>query len=108
VSDKTQRALWAEHLRDEADAIAEQQATAGGSHSPVEGPLPHSRNETVAVAAGAVLAERENCAALAGSFTTEAMLRQVLGDATPGELQSAANLALHIALAIRSRSGGSG
>ena len=102
MSDKEQRALWAEHLRDEADAIAEQQSTAGDSHAPLEGPLPHTRNETVAAAQDAVLDERERCAALAGSYTTEAALRQVLGEATPAELQSAARLALHIAQAIRS------
>lgn len=106
MSDKAQRALWAEHLRDEADAIAEQQVTAGDSHTPLEGPLPHSRNAAVAAAQVAVLAEREQCAALAGSFASEALLREVLGEATPAQLQSAATLALHIAEAIRKGRGG--
>lgn len=103
MSDRAQRALWAEHLRDEAGAIAEQQVTAGDTHSPVEGPLPHTRNDAVAAVRDAVLAEREQCAALAASFAGEAKLLQAVHDATPEQLQFGAALARQIGEAIRTR-----
>jgi hypothetical protein len=101
MNDQARRTQWAEHLRDEAGAIAQQQVSAGTTHGPVDGPLPHSLDHTATVAQDAVLAEREDCAALAASFAAEAKLLRVLHGATPEQLQAAAALALHIAGVIR-------
>jgi FPC/CPF motif-containing protein YcgG len=101
MTDKAQRTQWAEHLRDEAGAIAQQQVSAGSTHEPMEGPLPHTRNDTAAAAQDAVLAARQHCAAIAASFAKDAKLLQVLPDATPAQLRAAAVLALHIAESIR-------
>ena len=106
MNDRSQRAQWASHLRDEAGAIAEQQVTAGDTHAPVEGPLPHSRDDTGAAVRAAILAERERCAAFVASFAAQAKLLPVLPNATPQQLQSAAALALHIAEALRTGAGG--
>lgn len=103
MNNQAQRNQWAEHLRDEAGAIAEQQASAGHTHGPVEGPLPHTRDHTAAAAQDAVLAEREDCAAVAASFATPARLADILPDAAPDELERAAALAHRIAEAIRTR-----
>lgn len=103
MHNQAQRDQWDEHLRDEAGAIAEQQASAGDTHGPVEGPLPHTRNDTAAAAEDAVLMEREQCAAVAGAFAGESKLLEVLPGATPQQLQWAAGLAHRIAQAIRTR-----
>jgi len=102
MSDKAQRKQWAEHLRDEAGAIAEQQVTAGTTHGPVEGPLPHTRNDTSAAAHDAVMSERQHCAAIVASYAEGTKLAQALPDATPEQLQAAAALARHIAEFLRS------
>lgn len=101
MNDQARRTQWADHLRDEAEAIAEQQVSAGAMHGPLEGPLPHTRDDTAAAAYEAVLAEREHCAATAASFAEEAMLLKLLPDATPAQLQAAAALARHIAGRVR-------
>jgi hypothetical protein len=101
MTDKKQRAQWAEHLRDEAGAIAQQQASAGTTHEPVEGPLPHTRNDTATAARDAVMAERQHCASIVASYAAQAKLLQVLPDATPEQLRAAAALVRHIADAVR-------
>lgn len=103
MNNQAQRDQWAEHLRDEAGAIAEQQALAGDTHGPVEGPLPHTRDDTAAAAQDAVLAEREHCAAVAASFAARARLLELLPHATADQLDTAAALAGQIAEAIRTR-----
>ena len=89
MSDPAQRNEWAEHMEDEARAIARQQVSAGATHGPVEGPLPHSKDDMAIAVLTAVQAERERCAKLAASFATDAQLQLVLGDA-PGEQRAAA------------------
>jgi len=101
MNDKKQRAQWAEHLRDEAGAIAKQQASAGTTHGPVEGPLPHSRNDTAKAAHEAAISERQHCAAIVASYAAEAKLMQILPDATPEQLLSATALVRHIAEFLR-------
>jgi hypothetical protein len=108
MNDDAQRTRWAEHLRDEAGAIARQQVAAGDTHEPVEGPLPHSRDDTAAAAHDAVLAERQRCAGLAASFASGDELLKVLPGATPQELLHAAALARHIAEAIGAAPGPGG
>ena len=106
MNNQEQRDQWAAHLRDEAGAIAQQQVTAGATHGPVEGPLPHSLDDTAAAAHDAVLAEREQCAAVAASFAAQPRLAQLRPDATPEQLEWAAAVARHIADAIRAREPG--
>lgn len=108
TNDKRQRAQWAEHLRDEAGAIAEQQASAGTTHGPVEGPLPHSRNDTATAAHDAVMSERQHCAAIVASYAAEAKLLAILPDATPEQLLAAAAAVRHIAELLRSGSDAEG
>ena len=97
MSDTRQREQWAEHLRDEQTARDTQQVSAGGTHSPVIGPLPHSVSDLEA----AVLAERERCAAIADTWASDARLRQAFSDFTQWELGAATEVAHAIARAIR-------
>lgn len=69
MSNQDQRRQWADHMKDEAEALKRQQVTAGDTHSPVEGPLPHSSNDLQAAVAAAVAAENERCARLAEGWT---------------------------------------
>ena len=45
MSGMAQRKEWAEHIRDEARALEVQQHAAGGTHSPVEGPMLYSAEQ---------------------------------------------------------------
>jgi hypothetical protein len=101
MSDTEQRTEWAAHLRDEARAIAKQQLSAGPSHEPQAGPLPHSQDELSIAAGAAVQAERERCAALAASFGEEAVLLRELPAATPEQRDAAAAIARRIAALLR-------
>ena len=100
MSDPAQRNEWAKHMKDEARAIARQQASAGASHGPVEGPLPYSHDNMAVAVRAAVDAERERCAKVAASFASDAQLLLVLGD-VPGEQRAAgAAVARRIAQAL--------
>jgi hypothetical protein len=101
MSDKEQRRQWAEHLRDEADALKGQQASAGGSHRPVAGPLPHSADDLTAAVAAAVAAERERCARIAEHWGAEERIGPAFGAFSPPELRAAATVARRIAGDIR-------
>lgn len=102
MKNQSQQDQWAEHLRDEAGAIARQQVTAGSTHSPMEGPLTHTKTDMAAVAQDAVQAERDRCADFVASFANEDKLQQVLDDPTPDQLRAAAAAALRIAELLRS------
>ena len=99
--EQDQQDQWAEHLRDEAGAIARQQVTAGKTHSPLEGPLPHTKTDMAVAAEDAVLLERERCAAIVASFAAPDRLAQILPGATPDQLQAAASAARQIAEQLR-------
>lgn len=101
MSDPEQRTEWAEHLKDEARAIAVQQESAGGTHQPVGGPLPFSQDDVNAAVRLAVRAERERCALLAASFAEPGSLAEVLPAADEAQRAAAASLALHIAGRLR-------
>lgn len=101
MNDTQRRAEWAEHLKDEADAIAVQQASAGGTHQPVGGPLPFSQDDVGAAVLLAVRAERERCAALAASFADPAILAEALPAAGEAQRSAAASVALRIAARLR-------
>ena len=101
MSDSEQRTEWAAHLRDEARAIARQQLSAGTTHEPVGGPLPHSQDELAAAAGAARRAERERCAALAASFGDEAVLLREFPAASREQREAAAAIARRIAAVLR-------
>jgi hypothetical protein len=101
MSDAEQRTEWAAHLRDEARAIAKQQLSAGATHEPVEGPLPHSEDALTAAAGVAERAERERCAALAASFANEAVLLRELPWGSAEQRDAAAAIARRIAAVLR-------
>lgn len=99
-----QRREWASHQRDEARAIALQQASAGDTHSPVERPQPYSHDNMEEAVRLAVSGERERCAALADSFAAQPS--QLLPEMTVRDadaLQLAAEIARRIANGIRSQ-----
>lgn len=73
-----QRDEWAEHLKDEARAIAQQQVSAGVTHEPVSGPLPYTQDQLTAAVAAAVLSERERCVELVQSIVTDPKLAQAI------------------------------
>jgi hypothetical protein len=102
MSDPEQRLEWAEHLQDEARAIAAQQVTAGQTHRPEQKPLPFSENDVSDAVRVAVLAERQRCAAVAASFADAGRLRGILPAADPAQVDAAAATALRIAEVLRS------
>lgn len=59
---------WRRHMADEAVAIAEQQASAGGDHSPVKGPQPHSDHELNALVKASAEQARRDCIELLESL----------------------------------------
>jgi len=56
--------LWRQHAEDEAVALKAQQASAGMTHHPVEGPPPHGNEKVNLIAAEILRQERERCARL--------------------------------------------
>ncbi|GAB3655038.1 hypothetical protein [Ramlibacter alkalitolerans] len=101
MSGNEQRKQWAEHIEDEARALEAQQHAAGGTHTPVEGPLPYSADQLAAAVADAVAAERERCAAIADRWGSEARLREAFGAFTQAELRAAGATARAIGSDIR-------
>lgn len=101
MSTTDQRKQWAEHLDDEAKALQRQQQTAGGTHTPVEGPLPYSADQLDAAIAASVAAERQRCAEIADSWSGEARLLEAFGDFTEWELRAAAATARAVGCEIR-------
>jgi hypothetical protein len=107
MSSIEQRKQWAEHMKDEAKALEKQQQAAGGTHSPMEGPLPHSADDLAVAVAAAVAAERKRCAEIAGRWSAEAQLRSAFGDFTEPELRAAAATARAVGNEIRRGDSGS-
>lgn len=97
MSNTTQRAQWAEHLKDEAVELQAQQRAAGSTHSPVEGPLPHSADALES----AVRAERERCCAIASRWTSEAEVHRAFAEWTEWETRAAVEMARAILRDIR-------
>jgi hypothetical protein len=101
MSGNEQRRQWAEHMRDEARELEVQQHSAGGTHTPVEGPLPFSADQLAAAVANAVAAERQRCAEIAERWSSEATLLAAFGDFTQRELRGASATARAVAGEIR-------
>ena len=101
MSNTDQRKQWAEHMDDEARALQVQQQAAGGTHSPVEGPLPHSENDLTDAVAAAVLAERQRCARLADSWREDAKLIGAFTGLTEAQRRAAAEVAIAIGNELR-------
>jgi hypothetical protein len=97
MTDSLQRQEWADHLGQEREALRAQQRSAGDTHEPVQGPLPHTADDLKA----AILAERERCAAIAAAWAAESRLRETFSDFTEWELKASAEVARAIANAIR-------
>jgi hypothetical protein len=97
MSNTRLRAQWAEHLKDEATELRAQQVSAGDTHSPVAGPLPHSADALE----DAVQVERERCFGIAARWTSEAEVHRAFADWTEWETRAAMELARVIARAIR-------
>lgn len=93
MSETKQRKLWANHLKDEAVALEQQQESAGAEHSPMEGPLPYSADDLEV----AVRAEHERCAAIAQAWAQEHKLKGAFAAFTDNELRAAALVARAIA-----------
>jgi hypothetical protein len=93
---------WKRHIRDEANAIDAQQATAGPDHHPVPGPGRYGDHATNISVREAVLAERERCARQAALSASEPALREELGAMTERDRQVAQAVANAIVGAIRS------
>jgi hypothetical protein len=66
---------WRRHMADEAVAIAEQQASAGGGHSPVKGPQPHSNHELNDLARASAEQACRDCSQLLESLIQDFRLR---------------------------------
>lgn len=96
MSNTEQRRQWAEHMDDEAKALQWQQRAAGGTHSPVEGPLPHSENDLAQAVAAAVHAERQRCAGIADRWREAALLPGTFPSQTEAERRAAAAIAAAI------------
>lgn len=105
MSNREQRKLWADHRKDEAAALQEQQVSAGAGHSPVEGPLPHSADDLAAAVASAVDAERRRCVAIAREWEEEEKLQAAFASFTRDEVLAAALLARAMADEIAQRPG---
>jgi hypothetical protein len=105
MNETNQRKQWAEHLQDEADALGLQQQSAGDSHTPVEGPLPHSADQLAIAVGAAVSQERLRCAKVAESWSSETRLLEAFGDFTERELRAAAVVARAIGREIRGGAG---
>lgn len=101
MSTRQRRSQRAEHLEDEGRAIALQQASAGGTHSPVAWALPATPVEVAIAIRAAVAAERERCARLAESFAAAPEAGADLAGAGAQELAVAQATALRIARALR-------
>ena len=101
MSNTEQRKQWAEHIDDEARALERQQRSAGGTHSPVEGPLPHSEDDLADAVAAAVRAETRRCAGIADSWREDARLLAAFPGLTPAERITAAAMAAAIADEVR-------
>lgn len=101
MSTHEQRDQWAAHIADESRALELQQRAAGGTHSPAEGPLPHTTEELESSVAAAVAAERQRCAEIADSWAAESRLLETFADFTQWELRAAAATARALATEIR-------
>jgi len=101
MSSQQRRSERTEHLEDEGRAIALQQASAGGTHSPVAWDLPATPVEAATAIRAAVAAERERCARLAETFATAPKAGADLPGAGAQQLAVAQATALRIARALR-------
>ena len=101
MNSRERRSQRAQHLEDEGRAIALQQASAGGTHSPVAWALPATPDALATAIRAAVAAERERCAHLAESFATASGAGARLPGAGVQQLSVAQATALRIARALR-------
>jgi hypothetical protein len=101
VNQSSQREQWAEHLNDEASARRDQQAAAGPSHRPLEGPLPFSAENLERATKAAVSAERERCAGLADGAAKEERLAAAFPQFTEAQRQAAAEALSALAADMR-------
>lgn len=101
MSSSEQRKQWAAHIADEGRALEAQQRAAGATHSPTEGPLPHTASELESAVALAVAAERQRCAEIADTWSVEAKVLETFADFTQWELRASAATARAMAAEIR-------
>jgi hypothetical protein len=101
MNSQQRRRQRAQHLEDEGRAIALQQASAGGTHSPVAWALPATPEALAIAIRAAVAAERERCAHLAENFATASEAAGRLPDSGAQQLCVAQATALRIARALR-------
>lgn len=97
MSDTSQRAQWAEHLKDEAVELQAQQESAGSTHSPLAGPLPHSAGDLDT----AIQAERERCVRIAEGWASEDVLRGAFPGLSEAEMRVAVDVVHAIARSMR-------
>lgn len=97
MSDQKQRDRWASHIEDERQAVDLQQAAAGDTHRPAEGPLPYTHDNLADAVTQAVLSERERCAAVVQSWTSEDRVGRVMPELTPEQRRLVILLASRIA-----------
>lgn len=97
MSDPEQRRQWADHLKDEAEALEAQQEAAGVTHVPLAGPLPHSADDLTE----GRLAERTRCAQAADAWADAARLEAAFPGFTPAQREAAAQVARAIGAALR-------
>jgi hypothetical protein len=93
---------WAQHVRDEASLLHEQQEAAGPHVRPVVGPGPYGDHATNIYVREAVLAERERCVRQAALCAAEPALREKLGAVSARDRKVAQALVNAIFTAIRS------
>lgn len=97
MSDPEQRRQWADHLKDEADALQQQQDAAGATNVPLAGPLPHTADDL----AQGRLAERTRCAQAAEAWADPARLAAAFPGFTPAQRDAAAEVARAIGAELR-------
>lgn len=102
MNQSRQREQWAEHLDDEASARKDQQAAAGPSHQPLEGPLPFSAENLEQATKAAVLAERERCARLVDGSASDEELAAAFPQFTEAQRRAAVEVLTALAADMRS------
>lgn len=103
MTDPRQRRQWADHLKDEAAALQAQQDSAGGTHVPQAGPLPHSADDLDQSRRDARAAERDRCADIAQEWADPSRIDAAFPGFTAAQREAASAAATAISAAIRAR-----
>jgi len=103
MTDPRQRRQWADHLKDEAAALQAQQDSAGGTHVPQAGPLPHSADDLDQSRREARAAERDRCADIADEWADPSRIDAAFPGFTAAQREAASAAARAISAAIHVR-----